>query len=87
MHIVYKSHFLGLWGSFGLKMTSEVNADLRIELSDLNYPGTHVHVASGGHCGGLWGHGGLQMTSEDTSEVRFELSDLNYLWSHPSLAC
>ena len=26
-------------------MTSEVNADLRIELSNLNYPGIHVHVA------------------------------------------
>ena len=27
--------------------------DLRIELSDLNYPGIHVHIASGGHLGGL----------------------------------
>ena len=87
MHIISESHFHGLRGSSGLQMTSEVKAYLRIELSDLNYPGIHMHVASVGHIGGLWGHGSLQMTSEDTSEVRFELSDLNYLCSHASLAC
>ena len=68
-------------------MTFEVKADLRIELSDLNYPGIHVHVASVGHIGGFGGHGSLQVNSEDTSEARFELSDLNYLCSHASLAC
>ena len=80
MQIASESHFHDLRGSSGLQMTSEVNVDLRIELSDLNYPGIHVHVASGGHFGGLWGHGGLQMTSEVKADL-IELSDLNYL--HP----
>ena len=53
MHIASESHFHGLRGSSGPQMTSEVKVDVRIELSDLNYPGTHVHVASGGHFGGL----------------------------------
>ena len=53
MQIASESHFHDLRGSSGLQMTSEVNVDLRIELSDLNYPGIHVHVASGGHFGGL----------------------------------
>ena len=60
-------------------MTSEVKADLRIELSDLNYPGIHVHVASNSHVGGLWCHDGLQMTSEVKA-------DLNYLWCNALLA-
>ena len=38
--------------SSGLQMTSEVKAELRIDLSDLNYPGIHVHVASSGRFGG-----------------------------------
>ena len=48
-----ESHFHGLRGSSGLQITSEVKADLRIELSDLNYLGIHLHVASGGHFGVL----------------------------------
>ena len=42
--------------------------DLRFEISNPDYPGIHVHVASNGRCGhdGLWGHDGLQMTSEVT---------------------
>ena len=31
----------------------EVKVDLGIELSDLNYPGIHVHIACEGHFGGL----------------------------------
>ena len=34
--------------------------DLRFEISNLDYPGIHVHIASNG----LRGHGGLQTTSE-----------------------
>ena len=30
-----------------------VTSDLKIELSDLNYPGIHVHIASNSHFGGL----------------------------------
>ena len=41
MHIVMESLFHGLGGSSGLQMTSRVKDDLRIELSDLNYPGIH----------------------------------------------
>ena len=87
MHIASESNFHGLWGSSGLQMTSEVTVDLKIELSDLNYPGIHVHIASGGHFGGLWGHGSLQMTSEVKADLKIELIDLNYLYSHASLAC
>ena len=53
MHIASESHFHGLRGSSGLKADLSLKADLRIELSDLNYPGIHVHVASGGHFGDL----------------------------------
>ena len=40
--------------------------DLRFEISNLDYPGIHVHIASNGLRGrdSLRGHGGLQMTSE-----------------------
>ena len=34
--------------------------DLRFEISNLDYPGIHVHIASNG----LRGHGDLLMTSE-----------------------
>ena len=34
-------------------MASKFNFDLRIEIRNFNYPGIHVHVASGGHFGGL----------------------------------
>ena len=40
--------------------TLAVTSDLKIELSDLNYPGIHVHIASNSHFGGL---GGLQTAS------------------------
>ena len=40
--------------------------DLRFEISNPDYPGIHVHIASNGLRGhdSLRGHGGLQMTSE-----------------------
>ena len=40
--------------------------DLRFEISNLDYPGIHVHIASNGLRGhdGLRGHGSLQTTSE-----------------------
>ena len=56
--------------------------DLRFEISNLDYPGIHVHIASNG----LRGHGGLQTTSEVTSDLKIQLSDLDYLCSHVSLA-
>ena len=31
----------------------EVKFDLRFEISNLNYLGIHVHIASNGHFGGL----------------------------------
>ena len=53
--------------------------DLRFEISNLNYPGIIVHVASNSHFGGLGGHGGLQTASEVTSGLGIKISDLNYL--------
>ena len=61
--------------------------DLRFDISNLDYPGIHAHIASNSHFGGLWGHGDLQMTSEVKADLKIELSDLNYLCSHASLAC
>ena len=55
--------------------------DLRFDISNLDYPGIHVHIASNS----LRGHGGLQTTSEVTSDLKIQLSDLNYLCSHASL--
>ena len=61
--------------------------DLRFDISNLDYPGIHAHIASNSHFGALWGHGDLQMTSEVKADLKIELSDLNYLCSHASLAC
>ena len=58
---------------------SVANLNFIFEISNLNYPGIYVHVASNSLLGGLWGHDGLQMTSEVTSDLKIELSDLNYL--------
>ena len=40
-------------------MALKLRYDLRIELSDLDYPDIHVHIASNGNFGGLGGLGGL----------------------------
>ena len=56
--------------------------DLRFDISFLDYPSIHVHIASNG----LRGHGGLQTTSEVTSDHKIQLSDLNYLCYHAPLA-
>ena len=55
-------------------LASDIRSDLRIKLSNLNYPDIHVHVACNGH-------GGLQTASEIVMAsvvIKFELSDLNY---------
>ena len=49
----------GLRDHCALQKTSEVRNSLRIELSDLEYPDIHVHIASNGHFGSLRGHGDL----------------------------
>ena len=59
-------------------MASEVRFDLKIELSDLNYPEIYVPNASKSHFHELGGHCGLQMTSEVKFNLRFEISDLTY---------
>ena len=51
--------------------------DLRFEISNLDYPGTRVHIASES----LRGHCGLQMTSEVRSDLKIQLSDLDYICS------
>ena len=56
--------------------------DLRFDISNLDYPGIHVHIASNG----LLANGSLQMTSEVTSDLGIKLCDLDYLCSHVSLA-
>ena len=48
----------GLRGHGG-QIASKFRYDLRIELSDLDYPDIHVQIASNGHFGSLGGHGGL----------------------------
>ena len=79
----------GPWDSRAtMVMASEVKFDFGIELSDLDYPDIHVHIASNEHLnfGGLRGHGDLQTASEVTSDLKIQLSDLNYLCCHVSLA-
>ena len=56
--------------------------DLRFEISNHNYPGIHVHIASNS----LIGHGGLQTTSEVRSDLKIQLSDLDYICNHAFLA-
>ena len=72
-------------------MTSEVKADLKIELSDLNYLCSNASLACKGFpemiATDQRGHCGLQKTSEVKADLKIELSDLNYLYSHASLAC
>ena len=66
-------------------IASEVILNLVFEISNLNYPGIHVHVASNGHLHGLCGHDGLQTASEVTSGLGIELSDINYPCSNAYL--
>ena len=67
-------------------MTSEVKFNLRFEISNLDYSGIHVHVASYSHIVDLQGYGSLQIASEVTYGLGIELSDLNYLCNYASLA-
>ena len=46
--------------------------DLRFDISNHDYPGIHVHIASNA----LRGHGSLQTTSKVTSDLGMALSDL-----------
>ena len=57
-------------------MTSKVKFDLRFEISNLDYSGTHVHFASNSHIVDVRGHGSLQTASEVTSGLRIRLRDL-----------
>ena len=66
-------------------IASEIIFNLGFEISNLNYPGIHVHVASNGHLHGLCGHDGLQTASEVTSGLGIELSDINYPCSNAYL--
>ena len=62
-------------------MASDINFDLRIEISNLYYPGNYEHVAFNIHCGGLWGHGDLwtaSMASDINFDLIFEISNLHY---------
>ena len=45
VHVASNSHLGGLLGHDGLQMTSEVKADLKTELSDLNYECFHASLA------------------------------------------
>ena len=56
--------------------------DLRFDISNLDYHGIHVHIASNG----LRGHGGLKTTSEVTYDLKIHLSDLDYTCYHAFLA-
>ena len=67
-------------------LTSEVKSDLIFELSNLDYPGIHVHVASNCHFVDLGGHGSVQTASEVTNDLGIELINLNYICCHIFLA-
>ena len=56
----------------------EVKSGLRFEMSDLNYPHIHVHIAYIAHFGGSE----ATTASEVKSDLRFEISDPNYLLIH-----
>ena len=43
-------------------VVSETISDFIFKISNLNYPGVNVHVASNRHFGGLLGPASLQMT-------------------------
>ena len=82
-------HFGGLWGHGDLEtasMASDVNFNLRFEISNLNYPGNYVYVVLNTLFGCLRGHEGLQMTSEVATDLKFEISGLNNPCSSASLA-
>ena len=64
---------------------SIVKYGLRYEISNLNYHGIGVDIASNSFLGSLWGHGGLQMSSI-ASEVKFEISNLTYPGIHVHVA-
>ena len=65
-------------------MASGVKFSTRLEISDLNYPEIHVHIAHNSHFHGL-DHCSLVTASEVRSDLRIELSDLNYLCWHVCL--
>ena len=81
--------FESMMASKTASMASKVRYDLRFEISNLNYHGIDVHIASNSFLGSLWGHGGLQ-TASIASEVkfylRFEISNLTYPGSHVHVA-
>ena len=45
VHVAADGHLGGFWGHGGLQMTSEAKADLKIELSDLNYLCSNAYLA------------------------------------------
>ena len=62
---------------------------LGFEISNLNYHGIYVLIASNSHFSGVWGHGGLQMAStasEVKCDLKFEISNLNYPCIHMHVA-
>ena len=64
---------------------SRVNFNPIFEISDLNYPEIHVHIAFSSHFGGLPGHCSLRMASvasEAKFDFIFEISNLNYPGIH-----
>ena len=72
-----------------MKMAPEVKSDFTFELSDFDYPGNHVHIASNSHFGDFRGHVSLKMASmasEFKYDLRFEISNLNYPGIHMHIA-
>ena len=69
-------------------MASVVKLDLifQFDISNLNYSGIYVHVASNSLLGGLRGHGSLQMSSQVTYDPISEPIDLYYSCSQVYLA-
>ena len=60
-------------------MASGLKFDLGFEISYLNYPGIHVHIASNCYIGGLLGYCSLPKASEVNSDLGIQLCDVNYI--------
>ena len=82
------TNFGVLEGYGGLHTASEVQYDLRLVTSHLEYPDIHVHIVYNSNFHGLGGNNSLKTASdpEVTCDLGCELLDLNDLCFHVSLS-
>ena len=72
---------MALWSQRATRL-EEAKFDIKFEISNLNNPIIHMHIAPRNQYGDLRGHGSLKTASEAASDVKFELSDLDYIYTH-----